>query len=89
MDDQNKQHPDGLYIFNHYLMLGSLGALVVLIVLGLLTLPFLKHFSYETLDWLCTFSGWAFPVLLAVFTLSSGVVVNGFSQHRIKRTDNE
>ena len=79
--------PKWLYYFNHYLMLVSLGLLLLLIVLELLILPFWKHMSYEFIAGSYTFVCWAFPILLVLFIVSSGVVVNGFSQHRIERKD--
>ena len=82
--------PKRLYIFNHYLMLGSLGLFVLIIVLEIVTMPFWRFFSIELLTVMEKIVSWGVPSLLALFAASSAVVVNGFSEHRIdKKWENE
>ena len=79
--------PKWLYNFNHYLMLVSLGLLLLTLALALIIAPFGKFLSDEMIDWIYNFLCWGGPIMLALFIVSSGVVVNGFSQHRIERKD--
>ena len=81
--------PKWFYFFNHYLMVGSLGALLLLILAGLVGLPFLNTMPYGLLCWWCKFFGWAFPGALALFAASSGVVNKGFIKHRTQRVEGE
>ena len=81
--------PKWLYVFNHYLMLVSVGLLLIVIAIGLVLWPFMKLASYEFICWWCGFLGWALPILFALFCISSGVVVSDFSRHRITKKDEE
>lgn len=75
------------YIFNHYLMLISLGALLFLIVAGFALMPFMNLFSYDFICLEYDILKWGLPIALAFFTVSSSIVASGFSQHRIEIQD--
>lgn len=79
------KYPNGLYEFNHKLMLISLTLLLLVIAICFIILPFGKIISFEFLEWWCEFIGWAFPILFVLFLISSGVFVNGFVEHRCKK----
>ncbi len=81
--------PKWLYKFNHHLMIASLGLLALWIIVGLLLLPFMQSFPYEVVCWMCDVNGWAYPILLALFVISSAVVVAGFAEHRTERKEKE
>ena len=76
--------PKWFYKFNHYAMLVCLGILLLMIAFGLLCLPFLSVFSYRFVCWMGDLFCWAFPIILAIFAATSGVVVSGASEHKIK-----
>lgn len=85
--NQSPLIPNWLYNFNHWLMLISLGAFLFIIAIELLMLPFLNYFSLRFTLFLETFDAWAFPSLLALFAVSSGVFVSGFADHKCTRED--
>ena len=70
-------------------MLISLGLFVLWSVFCLVLFPFWKTLPFDLLKWIADACGWIYPGLLALFAVSSGVVVDGFAQHRIKREDKE
>lgn len=62
-------------------MLVSLGLFLLISLVSLISLPFWKHFSYETLCWIRDFYKWSFPIILGLFVVSSGVFVSNFKYH--------
>lgn len=81
--------PKKLYDSQNWLMIVSGGALVIVIALSLIALPFMRLFPYELICWLCDFYAWFFPIAFAVFAASSKVFVVGFKEHRMKRKDED
>ena len=77
--------PKWFYYFNHYLMLGSLGLFVLIVVLVIVTMPFWRFFSLGLLIVIEKIVTWGVPTLLILFAASSAIVVNGFAEHRIDR----
>lgn len=84
-------YPKWLYCFNHYLMLVSLGGLVLLTIVGLASLFFVQTMPMPMLEWWCDFFGWTYTILFVLLVVSSGVFVKGFSKHRlvIKKDEEE
>lgn len=76
--------PKWLYVFNHYLMVVSLVGLIAIVLLEFGTMPFWKTFSDATFNAVTGIFNWGFPILLALFVVSSGVVVSDFAKHRIE-----
>ena len=81
--------PKKFYESQNKLMVISLWALVIVISLSLLALPFVRFFPYELLCWLSDFYGWFFPIAIVLFAVSSKVFVSGFKEHRIERKDED
>ena len=77
--------PKWLYVFNHWLMVVSFIALIAIILLEFLTMPFWETMPDETFGIITGIFTWGWPVLLPLFIVSSGVVVSGFAEHRIDR----
>lgn len=81
--------PKWLYNCNLYLMITSLGLYLLIAVASIVAVPFMKSFARGFIEWLCRFYGWAFPILLSLFVLSSAVVLVGFSKYRMERKEKE
>lgn len=77
--------PRWFYTFNQWLMIVSLALLGLLILAGLVSLPFLDSLPLGFLRWWAPVMSWGLPGLIALFAASSGIVVNGFIEHRTVR----
>lgn len=73
------------YLFNHYLMLVSIGLFLLICIVSVFCLIFSNWFSRDFWEWLEKFVSWAFPILLAIIALSSKLALDGFLQHQVKR----
>lgn len=81
--------PKRLFNANNWLMIVSIGLLVLCIVWEILMLPFLKFCSDEFLDFFESFSLTAPPVLLGVYAASAKLFEQGFIEHKCTREKSE
>ena len=63
--------PKELATFCRYVGLISLYLLLFILGGTLLMLPFMKHFSYETICFIEKFFSWSYPILLGLFAANS------------------
>lgn len=74
--------PKKFFNANNWLMIISLGLLVLILAVEILMLPFLKFCSDEFLDFFESFSLTAPPVLLGVYAASAKFFEQGFIEHK-------
>ena len=80
--------PKGLATFCRYVGLISLYLLLFILGGTLLMLPFMKHFSYETICFTEKFFSWAFPILLGMFAANS-ILCSLYCEESIIRKEKE
>lgn len=77
-------YPEWLYKFNHWLMIVSLVFLLLIFLLEFATMPFWRGMSDKAFDTITGIFERGCPIFLALFVVSSGVVVSDFAKHRIE-----
>lgn len=77
--------PKKFFNANNWLMIISLGLLVLILAVEILMLPFLKFFPIEFLDFIEKFTLCAPPILIGIYAASAKFFEQGFIEHKCTR----